>query len=160
MDKAEVRKLWVEELRSGNWKQGRSLLGYRDEDAETGERGERYCCLGVLCELYRKHEDPEGKLLNRYYNNDEQRYEYYDNTENEEDHNYLPMVVQRWAGLKTSQGVAVDGDSGRAQSAIYYAKGGRDSRYKISLADANDDGATFEQIAENIERNANLLFTE
>lgn len=42
---AEARRLWVEALRSGEYEQGRTWL--REND--------RYCCLGVACELYRKH---------------------------------------------------------------------------------------------------------
>ena len=38
----EHRRLWVEALRSGKYKQGESLLRSRDD---------HYCCLGVLCDL-------------------------------------------------------------------------------------------------------------
>ena len=48
--KKRVKKLWVEALRSGGYKQGRKRLRY----------GDTYCCLGVLCDLYRK-ETGEGK---------------------------------------------------------------------------------------------------
>ena len=37
----EVKKKWVDALRSGEYAQGRSSLRDHDE----------YCCLGVLCEL-------------------------------------------------------------------------------------------------------------
>lgn len=43
----EVKKAWLEALRSGNYKQGQSWL----------KDGDKYCCLGVLCEtLSRKPE--------------------------------------------------------------------------------------------------------
>lgn len=42
----EVKKLWVEALRSGEYTQGQSVL----HNTETNE----YCCLGVLCELAQK----------------------------------------------------------------------------------------------------------
>lgn len=38
----EVKKLWVEALRSGKYKQGKHCL--KTDDG-------RYCCLGVLCEV-------------------------------------------------------------------------------------------------------------
>lgn len=43
----EVKRLWVEALESGEFKQATGMLR-RDED------GTRYCCLGVLCELHRR----------------------------------------------------------------------------------------------------------
>ena len=45
MNKTVIRK-WIKALRSGKYKQGQGRL----KDFETG----RYCCLGVLCEEYRK----------------------------------------------------------------------------------------------------------
>ena len=42
---SEIKKKWVEALRSGKYKQGFSRLKYNNgEDV-------RYCCLGVLCEI-------------------------------------------------------------------------------------------------------------
>ena len=42
----EHRRMWVEALRSGAYKQG---TGYLCQVTETGER--YYCCLGVACEV-------------------------------------------------------------------------------------------------------------
>ena len=36
---AEIKRKWVEALRSGKYKQGRDQL----------QNGDTYCCLGVLC---------------------------------------------------------------------------------------------------------------
>lgn len=44
-DKQKARKAWVRVLRSGKYKQGYGLLHY-----QRGET-ERFCCLGVLCDL-------------------------------------------------------------------------------------------------------------
>lgn len=41
----EPRKLWVEALRSGEYEQTNGALRYED----------KFCCLGVACDLYRKH---------------------------------------------------------------------------------------------------------
>lgn len=41
----EVKHLWLNALRSGDYEQGREKLR-NDKD--------QYCCLGVLCEIYRK----------------------------------------------------------------------------------------------------------
>lgn len=42
--KKEIKKLWVEALRSGKYQQGRGEL--RCDDT--------FCCLGVLCDLHAK----------------------------------------------------------------------------------------------------------
>lgn len=39
----EIKKLWVEALRSGEYEQGRDML---KDPADN-----KFCCLGVLCEL-------------------------------------------------------------------------------------------------------------
>jgi len=40
----EVKKLWVYALRSGDYEQGKGRL----------KNGDKYCCLGVLCDLHSK----------------------------------------------------------------------------------------------------------
>ena len=40
---AEIKARWVEALRSGKYQQGRAALRSLEE---------RFCCLGVLCDLY------------------------------------------------------------------------------------------------------------
>jgi hypothetical protein len=40
----EIKAMWVAALRSGDYKQGRELL----------KEGNQYCCLGVLCDLFKK----------------------------------------------------------------------------------------------------------
>lgn len=45
----KTQKLWVDALRSGEYKQGHGAL-----HRET-KRGDRFCCLGVACDLYQKH---------------------------------------------------------------------------------------------------------
>jgi hypothetical protein len=43
---AERAALWVSALRSGEFRQGRKLLRSYD--------GEKWCCLAILCEVYRR----------------------------------------------------------------------------------------------------------
>lgn len=38
---ADVKRIWVKVLRSGNYKQGSHYL----------RRNDKYCCLGVLCDI-------------------------------------------------------------------------------------------------------------
>lgn len=42
----EIKELWLEALRSGNYPQGIGAL----KEIKLGEEIYRYCCLGVLCE--------------------------------------------------------------------------------------------------------------
>lgn len=44
-----VYKLWIKALRSGEYKQGRKAL----------KVGDRFCCLGVLCDLAAKDGGPD-----------------------------------------------------------------------------------------------------
>ncbi len=50
MEKSEVIKLWVEALRSGEYRQTKETLSRTSPSGETG-----YCCLGVLCHIAEQH---------------------------------------------------------------------------------------------------------
>ncbi|NJO64367.1 MAG: hypothetical protein HC836_41225 [Richelia sp. RM2_1_2] len=90
----EVKKRWVEALRSGKYKQGEQCLTQIDDD---GQR--LYCCLGVLCDLAAKelpdlekgekevHLEMRGKPVKAVMYG----------TENEV--SILPRKVIEWAGL-------------------------------------------------------------
>lgn len=63
--KEKIKKLWVAALRSGEYKQGKGALIKYKVDSSNGIphmykpneetlKGATYCCLGVLCDLYRK----------------------------------------------------------------------------------------------------------
>lgn len=72
----KVKKLWLEALRSGEYRQTYGRLRTRC--------GNSFCCLGVLCDLHRKeHKDMAWK------------YTAYIDTETA-----LPNAVMKWAGLK------------------------------------------------------------
>lgn len=45
--KTEVKNLWIEALRSGEYEQGKFRLKTRG----VGDGPDEYCCLGVLCEV-------------------------------------------------------------------------------------------------------------
>lgn len=53
----EARKVWVDALRSGEYKQGYNRL-------ETAQG--TYCCLGVACDLYIKHEGDLTRTVDEY----------------------------------------------------------------------------------------------
>lgn len=70
----EVKKEWLEALRSGKYQQG-------NQELRTVEG--RFCCLGVLCDLYsRKFQVP------------------WDERKFQRELSYPPMEVRMWAGLE------------------------------------------------------------
>lgn len=134
-------KKWVAALRSGDWKQGHFRL-----QRCNGE--DQFCCLGVAVRLYM--EEHPGALTE----------------ERERDRiraasvgayvrfalpgggawaNDLPTPVREWLGLDSSNGA-------------YYTV----SRVTVahSLASDNDQGQTFEQIADIIESEPEGLFVD
>lgn len=70
----EVRTLWTEALRSGEYKQTQLQL-------KSNKGG--YCCLGVLCELHSKQTNTPWDYLNRYLGSGA----------------VIPLEVMYWAGL-------------------------------------------------------------
>ena len=80
-------KKWVDALRSGNYLQGSGRLCYRLE----GETTERYCCLGVACEVYRQEVEQGEELLPKllYTNFSSYNGKIY----------YLPKTVRDWLGI-------------------------------------------------------------
>jgi hypothetical protein len=83
-----IKQQWIKALRSGEYEQGIHAL----------RSGDRYCCLGVLCDLY------DSKLWFNVRDN----YSYM----NADD--LLPDEVVNWAELDSDNGVFI-GDSGEKQ---------------------------------------------
>jgi hypothetical protein len=114
----EVRQRWLDALRSGKYEQATHVL--RTED-------DKYCCLGVLCEVI----DPEGWNPGK--------------------------IVRVDAGGIGYQKVAarVYLTDGRAYSQVppneILAVAGLTERFGNLLAEFNDAGETFEQIAKRVE---------
>jgi hypothetical protein len=81
--KSVIAKKWVKALRSEKYKQGKGQL--------HNKKGDRYCCLGVLCDLYLKEKKKKWEEANKTYyclgSND-----------------FLPPIVQKWAGMKSDCG--------------------------------------------------------
>lgn len=86
--KLEIKEKWVEALRSGDYKQGKSQLAFND----------KYCCLGVLCELAFQEGIVEKTKT------DESNSTYYDN-----DWAYLPKKVMAWSGIRNNSGAPLSG---------------------------------------------------
>jgi len=78
--KPEIKKIWIKALTSGKYKQGKHNL----------KKGNKYCCLGVLCDLYIK-KNPKTTFS-------------WDKIEpNSEKNAFLPPAIMKWSGIKTNE---------------------------------------------------------
>lgn len=82
--KKEIKKLWLEALRSGKYKQATGQL----KRVDLYSQQESHCCLGVLCELHRKAMKKGSKSV---WSDDGAKYL--------NDGGVLPERVRKWAGL-------------------------------------------------------------
>lgn len=123
----EIKEKWVKALRSGVYKQGSGVLRSTNE---------RYCCLGVLCEIY-KEETGDGEWIAGQ-PGDTGMYTFLGSR------GYLPAAVQNWsliqgggqASLPNSMEIRVEGAGVACRS----------------LSGLNDSGYySFEDIAKVIE---------
>jgi hypothetical protein len=117
-----IKEKWLSALRSGKYKQGKEALRTKKN---------KFCCLGVLCDVYRK-ETKLGKWdKNPFFSN----FAFINTKKNNQTFNslgILPISVMDWAGLKN------------VNPTIY----GNDTLSKL-----NDNGSTFQEIADIIEKN-------
>jgi len=118
----ENTKKWVEALRTGGYAQAQGYL----LDSNTAG----YCCLGVACDLFLREQGIQKERyepdywVSRWFSLDSEL------------DNILPHEVAEWLGLSNS----TDGDSNENPLV-----GGR------PLSGINDQGGSFEQIADLIE---------
>lgn len=120
----EFKEAWVADLRSGEYAQ---TTGYLCLTKQDRERPAGYCCLGVACERL-----ANDGLIDRKVN-DVLGITSFDGVENVPTRNTYPMMFAR------PEGMALSTFNGQVCS-IFSA-----------LADSNDSGSTFGQIAEWIE---------
>lgn len=115
-NRENIRK-WVDALRSGEFEQGRSRLRHNDRDRD------RYCCLGVACEVYRR-ETGNGEWLTGLHGL------WFEVDGRTPEEHYLHEHVVEWLGVDRVSPMAAG----------------------LSLTNLNDNGATFSAIADLIER--------
>ncbi len=75
---ALIKNKWIEALKSGEYKQGTGRLRKTDN---------RYCCLGVLCDVYAKTLNKEWRKANDFYFSFDGSY------------SSLSPTVEKWAGI-------------------------------------------------------------
>ena len=127
---AEARAKLVEALRSGDYKQGMRCLRDRDD---------KFCCLGVGCDLYLKIEgqgawqlDPVDTLTTYDFDGGSTML-----TTASRSSSVLPARVMQWLGFSTPSGCLTTKDQ--------------------ELSERNDNGEDFPTIANRIEQNEVLL---
>ena len=114
-----IAKVWVDALRSDDYKQGTDYLC----------KDNHYCCLGVLCDLYEKETNAIGfKRVKTSVRGDDTAF--YGGC-----HETLPAEVVEWAEMSSHIGSYVS----------------RCTDYQHSLAELNDEGHAFEELADIIE---------
>lgn len=137
--KPEIKKLWVEALRSGRYQQTKDVLHNRQDNS--------FCCLGVLCDLALNAGAVEKKV---------------DHVLTSEEHcaleglpvfaydgacQVLPKSVTEWAGLDSAAPeVTIFEESWVPEDPLC-----DEVPADQPLTDMNDDGMTFPQIADMIE---------
>jgi hypothetical protein len=110
----EVKERWIAALRSGEYDQGKNLLRFE----------EKFCCLGVLCDLHSKETGNEWDIVEGI------RETYLGMN------GYLPAEVVEWAGLDTN--------NPRVKTV-------QEKLVEKDLAFLNDVGYSFYQISDLIE---------
>ena len=142
--KQEVAEKWVAALRSGEYQQTQQTLCVNDEQ---GTRG--FCCLGVLCDMFAK-EHPTAGQWERQAEITEVGFLLPDSQA--ATFATPPLLVRDWAGLKSYVGNCESSEELRTAFAAHFELSSTDDDHGDSLASANDNGATFEQIADFIEQ--------
>lgn len=119
----EIKAKWVSALLSSEYEQGRGCLR---------SRGNKFCCLGVLCDIYvKEHKDAEWKTFNT------------SNSTLLNQTALLPRKVADWAEIP------LDLNSNSYQDRISL----KDKKTLTSFAVYNDSGRSFAEIAQIIETN-------
>ena len=94
--KQSIAKKWIAALESGRYRKGQNVLRKKKTDT--------YCCLGVLCELYRQEYPKKSEWIN---SKETEGALAFVNKENTSDHDdsVLPIFVQNWAGIASTTGM-------------------------------------------------------
>lgn len=131
--KQNIMKKWVKALRSGKFKQGIGTLKQYNRKEQV-----KYCCLGVLCELYNQEMKKKKKktLPETTEDYNSQFIDWSKCTTFGDKAFDLPKEVMKWSGVETSTGQ------------LWYTLGDLPS-----LSSLNDAGKKFKTIANIIEKN-------
>lgn len=134
---SEAKKLWLKALRSGEYSQVRGQL----------QSDEGYCCLGVACDVaVDAGVNVEVKYVLDIHADDEPCDKMVSGYEYDGKGGTLPLSVQHWLGVGDQWAAFDPSDDWREAHGF----GTGDPR-RTQLADLNDRGYTFDEIADIIE---------
>jgi hypothetical protein len=125
-----IAQKWIEMLESGNYPQTRQKL-YTDNG---------YCCLGVLCELY-KRETGNGEWVpcDIPYYESSKVYAFKTEKTQKNSTDTLPDEVKDWAGMTSACGVFIEEELPAEKTRMLDDAFGRDRPLSImTLAEYND----------------------
>lgn len=142
----EIKEKWLAALRSGDYKQGQSKLRriLPKLFKRTGGNDltdERYCCLGILCELYIQ-DTGKGRWIMDDFDGEFK----FDDGNGSSSYGMPTNAVYAWAGMSNDDGFYVDNKDFKA-----YKVEDSSSPY-FGLAALNDGGRRFPTIAKLIEK--------
>lgn len=129
-------RLWIRALRSGRFEQGTGVLHQDGKD-------DRYCCLGVACVVYNEHHRSNRLEVTTEDYNDQPL----DEIEYDGETEMLPDRVRDWLGLGDKSG---SHRYPNVHGVLDYEE----------LTTMNDDGVTFDEIADRIASRPRELFRE
>lgn len=121
--KPEIKQKWIAALRSGEYEQGKAFLKYDN----------KFCCLGVLCDLHAKETGAEWDMWCG-------SYLYYDAD------TMIPQQVADWAGIPYTY-INID-RNGNGNIVWIHSKNKVTPTY---LAELNDNGISFAGLTTVIE---------
>ena len=151
---SKIKKLWLDALRSGKYPQTQGYL----RSSKRDDRPEGFCCLGVLCDLFQK-DTGKGRWQSK--DSEEQYGRLFKLSSKDLGSSYdsqdldctLNRLITDWAGLKsTDPGFHKVGMKSEIRDCIKEMNTrDRPDQVRVTLAILNDDGSTFEEIANLIE---------
>ncbi len=127
----KVKEMWVNALLSGDYEQGTGNL----------KSSNGFCCLGVLCDLYAKEHNENWEPAPKFLGIDEENPKPTDYWNFDEESEFLPIKVMQWAGLK----------SNCPEIQFCDLEDDEELNYTNTVAELNDDGMNFRQIARLIQ---------
>lgn len=144
-----IKELWLKALRSGTFPQGRLYL---DVD-------EKYCCLGVLCSIAQA----ENVVIRETSEYGSAAYYIDPDHSMDSSHQVLPRKVQEWAELDSDFAEVTISEEDFHNLNLEYSSFGDVASWKyddddgrdnvvVALTAMNDNGASFEKIADIIEK--------
>lgn len=146
--KSNWKNKWIEALRSGDFKQGKSKLTSKFPVMGHYEEKEDFdCCLGVLCKIVGR----DNGVIREDYSDGSVFYGFMDAYGNKDTNpTTLPMGLTKFVELEDSNPRIEYAWYGVPKWAPHLDPAWHNET--TSLANLNDDGLTFDQIADMIER--------